>query len=252
MHPYGKHSENAVGHRRANKFTTGSEYKHGGSIVKEAKNLAKNVEKEEAAEEKHGGGKVGGRLDKRARGGAVAKRALGGSLAPSGKPRKFTPSKHKPHVNVNVVHVQRGPRPPMGMGGLGGGPALAGPAPIGAPPPGGVPMPPMKRGGAVKKRAWGGPLGGVAPMGRPAFAGAPVGVAPRPVGLPAQAAPAALAALAARPALPAAAQGVRPFKRGGKVRRASGGAIAKMRKGKDYGQGSGEGRLEEFKHMKGR
>lgn len=251
-HPYRGHGENAVGHRRAKFLTTGKQYARGGhSDEKEDRKLIKSMlKKEEKAEGKAAGGSIsGGRLDKRARGGKVNGYQMGGGI------RKFTPSKHKPHTSVHITNISRGggggggaglPRRPLGLapplggpppGGLPpGGPGLPGPG-MGPPP---IRPPGMKRGGRAKHRLIGGP------------AGLPAVAAARPVGLPAQAAPAAAAALAARPALPVQAQGVRPFKKGGPAKRASGGSIGKMRTGKKYGEGSGEGRLEEFHHMKGR
>jgi hypothetical protein len=105
----------------------------------------------------HGGGgdtKVGGkkansRLDKKARGGKVAKLQKGGAI------HKITPSKHKPHVSVNVINVTRRPQgrrhglampPPIGAL----KPPGMGPPGLGVPPGMGLPglrPPGMKRGG---------------------------------------------------------------------------------------------------------
>lgn len=230
-HPYANHSENAVAKRRVKTVMKSGGYVHSDAAAdkKLMKKMMAKHEKEEMG--KHEGMKAGGRLDRRARGGAVGQFAMGGTVDGIRKP---TPSKRRPHVAVNVVNISGGGgrrgmsgpgagiRPPLGAppvpppAGVGGFP---GPVPPG--PPAGLRPPGMKRGGGVAKRQVGGPLV-----------------------LPVQANPRAAAALATRPVLPSVARAVRPF--------AKGGAIGKMRSGKDYGQGSGEGRLEEFKHMKGR
>lgn len=234
-HPYSHHREMQVGHRRVKHIMRSGGHAVGGgkhADVKEDKALIKRMLKEHESQE-HEGMKRGGRLDKRARGGgikakkaggAVEKKAAGGKVQKfqlGGPVRKMTPSKHKPHLAVNIVNIHRGarPRPP-----LAGGAAM--------PAPGAVP--PVPAAGGLPMRPPGMQMGGV--PGRPAFAGA---------GLPPQAALAARNALAARPALPVGAMGARPFARGGV-------ALGKMRKGKEYGEGSGSGRLEEFHHMKGR
>lgn len=249
-HPYAKHSENAVGHRRASKLTTGKEYASGGSAGDGGTKTRKYAEGGEVASAKPEGKMAGGRLDKRARGGKVQKFQLGGPI------HKMTPKKHKPHTNINITNISA-PRGGAGIRPLGGAPPPnvmppGGPPLGGAPPPGLPPMgmkPPgmggMKRGGKVQKRAIGGPTlpAQANPRAVAALAARPVS----PAGPTGPTNPNALAALAARPALPTQAQGVRPFKKGGIAKRASGG---RMRVGKKYGQGSGEGRLEEFKHMK--
>lgn len=174
-HPYNNHREMQVGHRRVKTLMASGGYASDKGLAKAATGFAQRVakhEKAEMAEEKHEGENRGGRLDKRARGGAIEGKANGGGVM-----RKFTPSKHKPHVAVNVINVSRHPRPPVGLPGRAAGP---------------IPVPPAAPG-----------LGGP------------------PVGMP-----------------------MRRFKDGGK--------IGVMRKGKKYGEGSGEGRLEEAKHMKGR
>jgi hypothetical protein len=156
--------------------------------------------KSDSNETKPHGKKAIRRLDKASRG-KVDKFAMGG-----GAFHKLTPSKHKPHVSVNVVHMdnRRGlARPRVGMG-----------MPLGA-----APVPPV---GAVP------PVGGLPPMPRPpgmmrggrayAFGG----------GLPVQAAPQAQAALAARPALPMQAQAARPFKKGGRVGGGAGSGLGRL------------------------
>lgn len=205
-HPYHGHRENAVGKRRVKVLMKSGGYANGGGISEE--NLR-------SMDSSYGGGKKdsygairrkGGYADggptpsriprserpgpfkpiepgdrtKYADGGAVE----GGNLAPArldkraagGGIRKLTPSKRKPHLNVNIVNVSRGQGRRRGL------------------------LPP--------------------PPAIPAIGGAPA-LPPPPVGL-------------RPPGLPGMAKGGR------------------MRKGKDYGQGSGEGRLEEFKHMKGK
>ena len=151
-HPYAGHKENAVGHRRVKTLMNS-----GGYVAKRANGGSVAMDEIPACPEPDAddmpmieGRKSGGRLDKRARGGAVQKFALGGTI------RKITPSKRKPHININI---NSGPKPPL----------------------------------AIK------------PMGLPGVPGM-----------------------------------------------ALGGKIGKMRTGKDAGQGSGEGRLEEYKRMKGK
>src|SRR5215475_60372 len=123
MHPYGRHSENAVGHRRAKFLTTGKQYARGGHADEaEDKKLIKSMlKKEEKAEGRAAGGSVAnGRLDKHPRGGAIKGYQMGGPI------RKFTPSKHKPHVGINIINAPRGggggggaglPRPRLGLAG---------------------------------------------------------------------------------------------------------------------------------------
>lgn len=238
-HPYSRHSENTVGRRRAKLLLKSGGRAHD-DVAEDKKIFKKMMASHERMEgEKHDGAKCGGRLDKKARGGAVKKFQMGGAVSGVRKP---TPSKRKPHVSVNVINISRGVgtrRPPMSGAGIAGAVPGGQPPLPAAPPAGGLPgpigaggpspglrPPGMKRGGAVQKKQVGG------------------AVVPRPVGLPVQANPRAAAALAARPALPTVARAVRPFAAGGSVKPAS------MRRGKHYGQGSGEGRLEEFKHMK--
>src|SRR5215475_2164119 len=164
-HPYSKHSENAVGHRRANKFTIGREYARGGHADEaEDKALIKRMlKKEEKTEGKAIGGPVNsGRLDKRARGGKVKGYQMGGPV------RKLTPSKHKPHMNINIVNAPRGggggggaglPRPRLGLAGAPGLPLGRPVPPVGLAPPIRPPgiVPPMKRGGKVRRFKDGGP-----------------------------------------------------------------------------------------------
>lgn len=143
-HPYSGHRENAVGHRRVKSImranggavspdsgTKTAKRALGGSVPDPTINIVS-------------GYKAGGRIDKRARGGGI---------------RKITPSKHKPHVNINVVNMGKG------KGRLAPkGPALPGPvaAPlpdVGAAPgplafnPAAVPgMPPIRaKGGRIGK-----------------------------------------------------------------------------------------------------
>lgn len=183
-HPFHGHREMHVGHRRAKTLMKSGGYAGGMSdkaVEGFAKRLAKH-ERAEISEEKHEGEYArGGRLDKRARGGAtghlagctcaacggkVEKRARGGGI------HQITPSKRKPHTNINIVNVSHRPRP-----------------------------------------------AGIRPL--PAIPAAGAGLPVPPV---------------AGPGLPLRPPGM-----------AKGG---RMRTGKKYGEGSGEGRLEEFKHMK--
>lgn len=154
------------GQKKAHEFVKG--LKRGGrahSDEAEDKKLFGKMIKKHDAEHKAEGKKSGGRLDKFARGG----RAKG---------------KHGNKTNVNIVVAPHGPHPAAGAappapGGLpppGAGPMPPPGGPMGGPPlggpPGGIPggpppgMPPgmgpkppgmMKRGGAVKKYARGGP-----------------------------------------------------------------------------------------------
>src|SRR5260370_27203356 len=104
-----------VGHRRVKHLMKSGGYVSDKSMEKEAKGFAKRVaehEKGEITEEKHEGEKRGGRLDKRARGGAIKTYQFGGGIKPI---RKITPSKHKPHVAVNITNINRG----RGQPGLG-------------------------------------------------------------------------------------------------------------------------------------
>jgi len=154
-HPYAGHKENAVGHRRVKSIMRAS----GGSVApaKPAKR-ASGGSVPDIDVNVIPGLKSGGRIDKRARGGGI---------------RKITPSKHKPHVRINVVGKGKDRLAPKG-------PALPGPAAaplpdVGAAPgplainPGAIPgMPPMRaKGGKIGKI--GGPLpkgGGGSGVGR--------------------------------------------------------------------------------------
>lgn len=154
MHPYAGHKQNAVGHRRAKSIMRanggGVAPSEGATVKRAAGGSVPDADITVVS-----GAKSGGRIDKRARGGAVQARAAGGGIT------KITPSKHKPHVSVNVININRGRKKnrlaPKG-------PALPGPigAPlpdIGAAPgplaisPAGVPgMPPIRaKGGRVGK-----------------------------------------------------------------------------------------------------
>ncbi len=135
---------------------------------------------------------------------------------------KITPSKRKPHVAINVINAGRPPRrglampPPVAPVGPLRPPGVVPPPGAGVPPVGGPPMKPpgmMKRGG-VAKRQTGGPL----------IINAGPGAA------------------AARPGMGIPPVGGQPFgmKRGGRY---AGGRA---------GAGSGEGRLELSRHMKGK
>jgi hypothetical protein len=130
-HPYSGHKQEAVGHRRVKVLMRSGGYAEGHSIAKAAKSFAKRVAAHESAEEKHEGEYAqGGRIDKRARGG------------------KITPSKHRPHVSVNIINAHH--RPPMPLIPPGGGAGLGAAPPMPLPPPGagaGAPLPGMKRGG---------------------------------------------------------------------------------------------------------
>src|SRR5215470_8890978 len=154
QHSHKHHREMHVGHRRAKYLLKSGGHgglEHGKHLVSQAEKLTKSM-REHEAEERHEGYKAGGRLDKRARGGAVKKFQMGGGIGV--KPvRKFTPAKHKPHMNVNIVNLHR-----PGGGGMGRG--IPRVAPPGVPPVGaGMPtaMPPMKRGGRAQKKQLGGP-----------------------------------------------------------------------------------------------
>src|SRR5215475_11379551 len=103
-HPYSRHSESAVGHRRAKFLTTGKQYARGGHTdeAEDKKLIKKEIKKYEAEEKAVGGSVSSGRLDKRARGGKIKGYQMGGGI------HKFTPSKHKPHVGINIINAPRG------------------------------------------------------------------------------------------------------------------------------------------------
>ena len=176
-HPF---CHTVVGKRRVKAFKRAS----GGEVTSRPSAMRNSgpIADDEAEEAKVAvGKKASSRLDRRARG-AIAKQ-FGGSIGA----RKLTPSKHKPHVRININNINARPRRvpvpvPVPVGGMGGGMAPG----IGA-------LPGMKKGGRVRRKQVGG-------------------------GLPTQANPRAVAALAARPALPAQAQGMRPFQVGGAAR----------------------------------
>ncbi len=147
-------------------------------------------------------------------GGRLDKMARGGIA-------KITPSKRKPHVAINVINASRPPRR-----------GLAIPPPI-------APVGPLRPPGVVPPPGPGAPpmMGGAPPMRPPGMKRG--GLAKRQEGGPLiiNAGP---GAAAARPGIPPV--GTRPFgmKRGGRY----GGGRA--------GAGSGEGRLELSRHMKGK
>src|SRR5262245_60131928 len=101
-HPMSGHKEMHVGHRRAKMLTTGKQYARGGhdDEAEDKKLIKKMLKKEEKTEGKAAGGPVAsGRLDKKARGGKIGKYQMGGAAF-----HKLTPSKHKPHVGVNITN----------------------------------------------------------------------------------------------------------------------------------------------------
>ena len=172
VHPYRNHREMHVGHRRVKTLMKSGGYVADKSLAKAASGFARRVEKhekEEIAERAAGGAVAPARLDKRARGGAtshpagctcaacggkVAKRAQGGGI------HQITPSKRKPHTNINIVNVTHRPRPRPVVPPIGGaipGPAL--PVPLGA----GLPM--RASGGKIGK-LWEGTTKGGAASGR--------------------------------------------------------------------------------------
>lgn len=136
-HPYAAHREVHAGRKRAHKMA--SHFKKGGAVhsdAKEDRKLFGKMIKEHEATEKPEGKKSGGRLDKYARGGK-------------------TKGKHGNHVNIAIVNPK-------------GGADAAG-----APPLGGMPMPPPR---APMAPPPGPPMGG-------APGGLPPGMGPKPPGM---------------------------------------------------------------------
>ena len=219
MHPYALSAGGKVKKRRVKAFKRAG----GGGVTCQPTAMRHSplIADDEAEEAKVAvGRKAGTRLDRRARG-APGKYQFGGAVGA----HKLTPSKHKPHVRININNINARPRRvpvpvPVPVGGMGGGMVPG----IGA-------LPGMKKGGRVRRKQIGGglptqanPRAVAALAARPALPVQARGTRPfqyggavRPAGLPAQAAPRAAAALAARPALPAGAVGVRPFQDGGAV-----------------------------------
>lgn len=216
-HPYAGHKETHVGHRRAKNIMKG--YKGGGSTGRAdgGSALGHVVNREEDEACPSGEYQDGGRLDKKARGGAVGAFAAGGPI------RKITPSKRKPHVSVNVINVtgSRGRRPPASpASGLAAGSGSSPIPSLGGALPDALPKPPgMKSGGRLPKR----PMGGAIPYPRKGRGLGPLAIDPSALVAP-------------------------PSPRGPGYM--TGGRLAKMRKGNDAGTGSGEGRLDAFKHQK--
>ena len=169
-HPYAGHKENAVGHRRVKAIMRANGGGVSPSAAKPAKRAFGGALPEQPTINIVSGYKAGGRIDKRARGGGI---------------RKITPSKHKPHININVINKGKSRLAPKG-------PMLPGPA--------AAPLP-------------------------------DVGAAPGPLAIN-----------------PGAVPGMPPMRaKGGKIGKAR---VGKMGAGDQAGQGSGAGRLEEFKRMK--
>src|SRR3954462_10350121 len=92
-HPYSGHRENAVGHRRVKSImrANGGAVSPGGGTGTVKRALGGSVP-DPTTVNIVSGYKAGGRIDKRARGGGI---------------KKITPSKHKPHVNINVINKGR-------------------------------------------------------------------------------------------------------------------------------------------------
>lgn len=149
MHPYQNHRQNTVEKRRVKVLMKSGGYASGGAAHGPGCNCARCR-----------GGKVatGGRINGFADGGKVVqseaaparldKRARGGGI------HQITPSKRKPHTNINIINVGHKLRPRPVVPPIGGAiPAVGGP-PVA--PMGGLPM--RAKGGGVTKPApmWGG------------------------------------------------------------------------------------------------
>jgi len=216
-HPYKGHSENAVGHRRAKTVMQSGGYipkRQSGGATRQPPKPLPLLEKPDPSRDLVRDVEA---LDRAVRP-RLDKKARGGAVAKrqtGGGIHKITPSKHRPHFSVNVVNINRG----RGRRGIGLPPPVPG---GGVPPvPGGPPMP-MQAGG-------------------PAMIDPVALAAARRMRKNKLAAAGAMAARANPSVMPAVGRGY-----------AKGGKIGQTRKGKEAGQGTGAGRLEEANHMKGR
>lgn len=219
-HPFAGHKQNAVEKRRVKVLMRSGGYS-GTSDAADDRSMLKHMQRHIAKFHGEHGGEYadGGRIDKMARGGRMG---------------KITPKKHKPHIKINILNAPGGgEKPPLALGAPGLPGPIAAPTPrMPMPPPGGPPLggpppvPGMKRGG----RAY---ISGVStPENLKKWKGyAEEGTAKRASG--------------GRLKVPTAWQ----TRVGGTEKTTKPGEV---RKGKRFGEGSGEGREEEARHHKSR